>query len=111
MKIKLPVLIACVLLTQVALAQFTLGIKGGVNMTKIDGSSFKDEFKTGYHAGGFIEIGLGGRFGIQPEVLFNQINTRRDTAFSDVFTPNFGDVKLNYLSIPILLNYKLGNVL
>lgn len=102
---------AGVLLAGTSQAQFTLGIKGGVNMSKVDGRAFKDEFRTGYHLGGFLEFGLGDRFGLQPEVLFNQINTRRDTTFSSVFTPNFSDVKLNYLSIPILLNYKVGNVL
>ncbi len=111
MKFKLSVLIACVLLAQVSMAQFTLGIKGGATLSKIDGKAFKDEFNTGYHLGGFLEIGLGGRLSIQPEVLFNQVNTKRDTAFSNVFAPNFSDVKLNYLSIPILLNYKLGNIL
>ncbi|HVK98070.1 MAG TPA: porin family protein, partial [Flavisolibacter sp.] len=111
MKIKLSALLICVFFTQVAMSQFTLGVKGGVNLTKIDGRAFKDEFSTGYHAGAFLELKLGGRVGLQPEVLFNQINTRRDTAFRDVFTPNFQDVKLNYLSIPVLLTYKLGNIL
>ena len=116
MKTKLSVLLACVLFAQAALAQLNLGIKGGANITKIDGRSFKDEFKYGYHLGGFAEIGLGGKLSIQPEVLFNQYQTKVDTTFGSIYQNAFrdatsGDVKLNYLSIPVLLNYKLGNVL
>lgn len=116
MKTKLSVFFALVLCTQAAMAQFTVGIKGGVNITKIQGQSFRDEFKYGYHLGGFAEIGLGGKLGIQPEVLFNQYQTRVDSSFSNVYQnsvsiSNYKDVKLNYLSIPLLLTYKLGSFL
>lgn len=116
MKTKLSVLIACVLLAQASMAQFHLGVKGGANITKVDGKSFRDEFRYGYHLGGFAEIGLGGKLAIQPEVLFNQYQTRADSTFSHVYqnAVNFSDyknVKLNYLSIPLLLNYKVGSLL
>lgn len=116
MKTKLSVLLALVFFTQAAMAQFHLGIKGGVNITKIDGKAFRDEFRYGYHLGGFAELGLGGKLGIQPEVLWNQYQTRADSSFSNVYQnsvniSNYKDVKLNYLSIPILLNYKLGSLL
>ena len=83
-------------------------------MTKIDGKSFSEEFETGYHLGGFAEIGLGKKFSIQPEVLFNQYNTRTDSSFKDIYQvgpESFKDVQLNYLTIPIMLNYKLGSAL
>ena len=57
------------------MAQFHIGIKAGANVNKIDGKSFKDQFRYGYHVGGFAEIGLGDKFGIQPEVVFNQYRT------------------------------------
>jgi hypothetical protein len=116
MKTKFYVLAACILFAQAAFAQFTVGIKGGTNITKVEGKAFRDEFRYGYHLGGFAEIGLGGRLGIQPEVLFNQYQTRADSSFKNVYQnatnfSNYKDVKLNYLTIPILLNYKLGNIL
>ena len=116
MKTRLSVLLALVLFTQAAMAQFHLGIKGGVNITKVNGEAFRDEFRYGYHLGGFAELGLGGRLGIQPEVLWSQYQTRVDSSFSDVYEnslkiSNYKDVKLNYLTIPILLNYKLGSLL
>jgi len=114
-KLFLP-LLAALLFSQAIMAQFHIGIKGGANITKIEGISFKDQFKYGYHAGGFAEIGLGKKLGLQPEVLFNQVSTSVDSnykhVYQNVFNSDQSTVKLNYLSIPILLNYKLiGNFL
>ncbi len=116
MKTKLIPFIAALFFAQASMAQFNIGIKAGANITKIDGKSFKDEFRYGYHLGGFAEIGLGEKLSLQPEVLFNQFQTRVDTSFEAVYQDavNFGDersVKLNYLSVPLLLNYELGNAL
>lgn len=113
MKTKLLSLFAAVLITQVSLAQFHIGIKAGTNVTKVEGKSFKDEFRYGYHLGGFAEIRLGNKMVLQPEVLFNQYATRVDSNYSNIYHNVFNgnaNVKLNYLSIPLLLNYKLvGN--
>jgi hypothetical protein len=114
MKTKLFSLFAVLLVTQSMMAQFHIGAKAGANIIKINGKSFKDQFSYGYHAGGFAEIGFGGKLGIQPEVLFNQYSTKIDSNFSHVYQNVLkqGIVKLNYLSIPILLNVKLiGNFL
>jgi hypothetical protein len=117
MKSKIYLLIAVAFLAQTLNAQFTVGVKAGANLTKIDGKSFKEEFKTGYHAGAFAMIGLGDKFGIQPEVLWNQTKTRTDTTIKNLPSDAFsafknGEVKLDYLSIPVLLNYKfIGNFL
>jgi hypothetical protein len=117
MKTKLSLLIACVLIGSAAMAQFDVGIKAGANINKVEGRTFKEEFNYGYHLGGFARIGLGEKWGIQPEVLFNQLQTKTSNNPSDIWE-NAGndvvnrDVKLNYLSIPIVLNYKLiGNFL
>ena len=115
MKVKLLIII-CVLVAQTGFSQFHLGVKAGTNITKVDGKSFGDEFRYGYHLGGFAEIGLGGRLSIQPEVLFNQYQTRLDSNFKNVYEhaasfSKYKDVKLNYLSIPLMLNYKVGSLL
>lgn len=112
MKTKLLSLFAFLLFSQAIMAQFHLGAKAGANITKVEGKSFKDEFRYGYHIGGFAEIRLGNKFVLQPEVLFNQYATTLDSNFKnvyqDVFNPSYqSNVKLNYLSIPILINYKL----
>jgi hypothetical protein len=116
MKLRILALIASVIFTQAAMAQLNVGFKAGANISKIDGRSFKDEFSYGYLIGGFAEIGLGGKLSIQPEVLWNQYQTKTDSAFSHIYQNAFseatsGNVKLNYLSVPLVLNYKLGNVI
>jgi hypothetical protein len=117
MKTKLSVLLASVIFMNVAKAQFDVGIKAGANINKVEGKTFKEEFNYGYHLGGFARIGLGDKLGIQPEVLFNQYQTKTSSNPSDIWEDAGSDitnkeVKLNYLSIPIMLNYKLaGNFL
>lgn len=113
MKIKLPFFLILLVAAQASFAQFSIGIKAGTNITKVDGKSFKDEFRYGYHLGGFATIGLGGRFSLQPEVLFNQYNTRTDSSFGNIYQTAINgnsNIKLGYLSIPLLLNYKLGSL-
>jgi hypothetical protein len=106
---------AIALLTmQAASAQFRLGAKAGANLVKVDGKSFKDEFRYNYHLGGFAEIVVtrDKKLSIQPEVLFNQYSTTLDSSFKsiyeDIITSGQSRVKLNYLSIPILVNYRLA---
>ncbi|MBC8034522.1 MAG: PorT family protein [Chitinophagaceae bacterium] len=91
-------------LAQVPGLQF--GIKGGTNITKIVDKSFQDEFRYGYHLGAFAVLKISKDVQLQPEVLFNQYNTRTSSSFKDdVANPdNLKNVTLNYLSIPVLLN-------
>lgn len=85
---------------------FHLGVKAGANIFKVDGSSMKDEFNFGYNLGAFAEINISDKVGIQPEVMWNQTNFRTGANFSDIYPEGSNDVKgkLNYLSIPVLLN-------
>ncbi|HEV8287305.1 MAG TPA: porin family protein [Chitinophagaceae bacterium] len=110
MKTKLLSLVIALLVSQLMMAQFHLGIKAGANITKIDGKSFKEEFKYGYNLGGFAEIGLGPKFSFQPEVLFNQYSTTLDSSYKSIYqnviASDQSKVKLNYLTIPLLLDYK-----
>ena len=114
MKFKLSVVLITLFFANAAIAQFTLGVKAGANIFKVEGKSFKDEFNYGYHLGGFASFGIGGRFNLQPEVLFSQYQTTTDSTFSNIYEnalSNTSNVKLNYLSIPLLLNYKLGSLI
>lgn len=87
-----------------------VGVRGGATVYKIDGKSFKDQFQWGYHAGVSTELMWSKNWGIQPEFLFNQSNTQTgysfDTLYKSINPGTFKDVKLNYLSIPILLSWK-----
>ena len=83
-------------------------------MFKVDGASFKEEFKYGYNAGLFAEINFSKKLGLQPELLWNQSETRVSNQFRNMYNDGLNelkDVKLNYLSIPLLLNYSPSRLL
>ena len=113
MKTKLAIMAIALLTMQAASAQFRIGAKAGANLVKVEGKSFSDEFRYNYHLGGFAEIGLtrDKKLTLQPEVLFNQYSTTLDSNFKSIYenvlTSEQAFVKLNYLSFPILLNYRL----
>jgi hypothetical protein len=112
MKRKLFLFLAIVIMSQTSFAQFHLGAKAGANITKVDGKSFKDQFNYGYHLGAFMEIKLSKKFFLQPEFLFNQYNTKLDSNYNNIYQSAFNgltSVKLDYFSVPILLNYKVGS--
>ncbi len=108
MKTKLFILaIICMTAGAASAQKLHIGFKGGANVNKITGKSFDDQFSFGYHLGGFFSVGLGKKFAIQPEILFNQINVDTSSTFSSVYQFNKLDkVQLKYMSFPILLNYK-----
>ncbi|MEP6926313.1 MAG: porin family protein [Ginsengibacter sp.] len=112
MKTKiLPLALLLFIGSSVFSQSLSFGIKGGANLGKISGHSFKDEFKLGYHVGAFATIGLGNKFAIQPEVLFNQVNVDTSNSFSQIYEGAFNHVdkiQLHYLSIPLLLNYNIN---
>lgn len=122
MKKIISVISAITILISCADAQkLHVGAKGGANLTKIDGSSFKSGYQLGYQLGGWasLDFGKSGNIGIQPEVLFNQSNSQFSTSFKDTYgqIPDlinpFGDssVKLNYLTIPVLLRINASKFL
>ena len=111
MRVSILLIASALLISFHSNGQFHVGVKAGANVTKVDGKSFKDEFKSGYMLGGFAEIKLSKKLYVQPELLINQYNTRLDTNYNNLVGNIFNgltSVKLDYLSIPILLNYRMG---
>lgn len=113
MKTKLILLSLIIFINSNSFSQgLTFGVKGGVSMNKFSGKSFDQEFSFGYHAGVFATLGMGKKISLQPEFLFNQVNTDTASNFSAVY-PNFNKVKniqLKYLTIPVLINFNLSNL-
>lgn len=113
MKYLACLLLAGGMLLQQAQAQsFKLGVKVGGNMNKIEGQSFNDGFKFAYHAGAFAEINFTKKWGIQPEVVWNQMGgvpSDFQSVYGTATNLSLSDLnnvyKLNYLSIPVLLRY------
>ena len=111
MKTKFLALATTLLISQIMMAQFHIGIKAGANITKVDGKSFSEQFDYGYNLGGFADIGLSKNLAFRPEVLFNQYSSTLDSSYKSIYenviSSDQSKVKLNYLTIPLLLDYKL----
>lgn len=92
---------------------FHLGVKAGANLYKVDGQSMSSEYNFGYNVGAFAELNFTQHIGIQPEVTWNQTNYRTGHQFSDIYPGGVDDVKgkLNYLTIPVLLNIRPVKIL
>ncbi|HXL55643.1 MAG TPA: porin family protein [Chitinophagaceae bacterium] len=103
MKKVILLLAGVIAFASVSLAQgFHIGAKAGANLGKIHGQTFNDGFKLGYQLGGFAEIDFTKGFGIQPELLWSQTNTKVTDEPLSGLKPG-ADIHLNYLSVPVLL--------
>ncbi len=114
MKKSLVILLVAIAASATSFAQFRIGPKLGANIGKIEGKGFDEQYKLGYHLGAFAEIPLGKKFALQPEVLWNQINSDTASGFKAIYQnldENVKNPQLNYLSIPLLLTYKPAKVL
>jgi hypothetical protein len=92
---------------------FRWGFKGGLNLNKIEGRSFKDEFKYNYFLGGFMQINVTKKFGIQPELNFVQTTAEQSDDITVIYDDLFLEgeqkkAKLNYLKLAGLLNIDIG---
>lgn len=74
-----------------------IGIKGGVNFSKLDIPDIHTSNKTGYHLGAYSLFKLG-NLGVQPEIIFSQQGSQVDLA----------DWDTKYINIPIILKLYLG---
>jgi hypothetical protein len=83
-------------------AQVSLGLKAGVNVSKLNSDDVETSSITAFHGGAFALFKLT-KIGIQPELLFSQ----QGTTIDDV---NFGkgDLEASYLTIPVMLRIYLA---
>jgi len=85
-----------------AKAQFSLGIKGGVNYSRINSNNLSSSSVAGYEAGAFARIG-GGVY-LQPELYLNSSGgdfKSNDNTYS-------AHVRFTNLNVPLLLGYRFG---
>lgn len=78
------------------------GIKGGANFTNFTGGNLSDignKTLVGFHVGGYLNFGLG-PVSIQPELLVSTGGAKFDEIDDDV--------KLTYVSIPVMVQFKPG---
>ena len=99
-------------LTVHAQAQFNVlnfGIKGGVNAMKIDNQSFRDGFNYGFLAGAYVHVNTSQKFGFGGELNFAQAITKPaqdiQTVTGSINLKEIRDVKMEYLGLPLYLNF------
>lgn len=85
-------------------AQTHFGLKGGLNLAKLNISvnvpgfgsgSNSSETLTGFHAGVYLSARLSDAISIQPELIYSAQGGGSST----------GDIKVNYLNVPLMLVY------
>ncbi len=100
----------------VAQAQISVGLKGGVNLAKLEYSndgldslnvSIDDKNVTGLIAGAVIEIGVVNHFAILGELNFIQKGTLQEFADGSDFIKS--KATFNYLEVPILAKLSIGS--
>jgi len=92
---------------------FRVGFNAGININKIQGKSFKDEFSYDYSLRGFMQLNFSRKLGVQPEVTFIQASSEQSNDFSDIYDDiSLGGsqlkAKLNYLKLGSMLNLNVG---
>lgn len=93
--ILVPVIVAanCISFGQ----RIDIGIKGGVNISKLEIPDINTSNKTGYHVGAYSLFKFG-KLGLQPEIIFSQQGSKVD----------LGSWDTKYINIPILLKLYLA---
>ena len=71
------------------------GLKAGVNIADLSHQSGGRGSRTGFHVGALAHIHLARMLAVQPELVYSSQGERYDV----------GDQKLNYVNIPILIQY------
>jgi hypothetical protein len=92
---------------------FRVGFNAGININKIQGKSFNDEFSYNYGLRGFMQLNFSRKLGVQPEVSFIQASSEQSNDFSDIYDDiSLGGsqlkARLSYLKVGSMLNLNVG---
>jgi hypothetical protein len=89
-------------------AQIHLGVKGGLNLSKISGLedvahlNYSTSSATGFHLGLMCQLSLPVNFFLQPELLFSMQGAKEEVAGKKETK------RLNFLQLPVYAGYKIG---
>lgn len=104
---KLLLLIACVTIVSASYGQISAGLKTGLNLSTFGGYPGTAKYKPGLHFGVYMNIALNEKWSLQPEVLINTVGSKTEEKHPDYSFE--GTSKLSYLSVPLSLQYSVGN--
>jgi Outer membrane protein beta-barrel domain len=102
----LVLLTVCILANNSTFAQMRAGVKGGLNVSNLYIDDIDDEnARYGFNAGIYGQIFSTDAFAIQPELLYS---TKGSRAEYDGLIDQTIKYNLNYLDLPVLAVFKLG---
>jgi len=92
---------------------FRIGFNGGLNINKIQGKSFANEYSLDYAVRGFMVFNFSPKFGLQPEVGYNQQSATKSNDYTVIWDEVSSSkdqlkVQLNYLKFGTMVNYNIG---
>ncbi len=85
--------------------RFKAGIKAGISTCQVAGDTYSGFNKAGMVAGGFVKTKLNENWGVQFEILYIQKGSKHNSN-PDVGDYTFYLMKLNYLEVPLLFQYR-----
>ncbi len=97
-KLFFAVAIAAFAFTTTNAQDIDFGIKAGANFASLNGGDIDIDGRTSWHAGITLEVSLLEKFALQPELIY----TTQGAEFPDI-----AEIKLDYLSLPVLAKYYL----
>ncbi|MDR7212417.1 porin family protein [Flavobacterium piscis] len=95
------VLISSSVFSQSFFDRLHFGLKAGGNYSDFSNADFDTEGFAGFHAGAIIAFDINENFSVQEEFLFSTQGAKLKGGLSDG-----QDLKLSYISVPIVLKYK-----
>ncbi len=104
MKQLTMLVVAALMVSQAAMAQISVGAKGGLNVSNLNGlneANFDTKALVGFHAGGYVTFNLGRNFALQPELVYSTQGAQLENATEDL--------KLNYFNVPVVVKFLTNN--
>ena len=94
------------LLTGIKAQDIHLGVKGGINISSLNSGGYSMESKLGFNAGAFAHIHTSSaKWAIQPELIFSSEGAKETLTGNNEKRIH----RLNYLNVPVLLQYLFRN--
>ena len=88
--------------------RFRAGIKAGLSTSQVSGDTYSGYNKAGFAGGGFVTAALKQNWSGQFEIIYIQKGSQHN-ANPDVGDYNYYFLKLNYIEVPLLLQYHQKN--
>ncbi len=108
-KIVFSLLFLCIVVVAQSQISIKVGVKGGMNLSKISGStdfgigSIENKELTSGHFGLLARVKVLGLIAVQPELLYSMQGSKIEGNIGN--THFSGDLKTNYVQVPVMLKF------